>query len=181
MSTRLETPRLIIRTFEARDAEPYRVMVTDPAVLRYIPPTPPVTLEEVQARIESRHEMEAALGYAMWAVENKATGAFLGQCGVRSVDEDYGPEIDLAYHYPPASWNKGYGTESVIAVLGHGLGSLGLDRIVAVAMQENVGSWRVMEKSGMRFEGLATYSDMADLKKYAADRRWWQPPTSAGR
>jgi hypothetical protein len=53
----------------------------------------------------------------------------------------------------------------VIAVLGHGLGPRGLDRIVAVAMQDNVGSWRVMEKSGMRYEGLATYSGMADLKK----------------
>ena len=63
-------------------------------------------------------------------------------------------------------------------MLGHGLGPLGLDRIVAVAMQDNVGSWRVMKKSGMRYEGLATYSGMADLKKYAAERHWWQPAPS---
>jgi RimJ/RimL family protein N-acetyltransferase len=78
---------------------------------------------------------------------------------------------------PP--WNKGYGTEAMIAVIGHGLGSIGLDRIVAVAMAGNVGSWRVMEKSGMRYEGFATYSGMAGLKKYAAERQWWQPPHSA--
>jgi RimJ/RimL family protein N-acetyltransferase len=120
--------------------------------------------------------MEADLGYAMWAVEDKTTGAFVGQCGLRAVDEDYGPEIDLAYHYLRTCWNKGYGTEAVIAVLGHGLGSIGLDRIVAVAMADNVGSWRVMEKSGMRYEGLATYSGMADLKKYTAERQRWQPP-----
>lgn len=45
--------------------------------------------------------MEAELGYAMWAVEDKTTGAFVGQCGIRAIDEDYGPEIDLAYHYYP--------------------------------------------------------------------------------
>jgi ribosomal-protein-alanine N-acetyltransferase len=104
-------------------------------------------------------------------VEDKTTGAFVGQCGLRAVDEDYGPEIDFAYRYLRTSWNKGYATEAVIAVLGHGLGSIGLDRIVAAAMAGNVGSWRVMEKSGMRYEGLATYSGMADRKKYAAERQ----------
>jgi len=135
-----------------------------------------VTMETARAAIEARHAMEAEFGYAMWAVEDKTTGAFVGQCGLRTVDEDYGPEIDLAYHYLRTSWNRGYVTETVIAVLGHGLGSIGLDRIVAVAMQDNVGSWRVMEKSGMRYEGLATYSGMADLKKCAAERQWWRPP-----
>ena len=67
----------------------------------------------------------------------------------------------------------------MIALLGHGVGPLGLDRIVAVAIQDNVGSWRVMEKSGMRYQGLAIYSGMAALKKYAAERQWWQPPHNA--
>jgi len=31
----------------------------------------------------------------------------------------------------------------------------------------------------MRYEGLATYSGLAGLKKYAAERQWWQPPHSA--
>lgn len=55
----------------------------------------------------------------VWAVEDKTTGAFAGQCGLRAVDEDYGPEIDLPYQCPRISRNKGYGTETVIAVLGH--------------------------------------------------------------
>lgn len=107
MGTRLETSRLIIRTFERRDAEPYLAMVTDPEVIRYLPPAPPATMATAQAAIESRHAMEAELGYAMWAVEDKTTGAFVGQCGLRAVDEDYGPEIDLAYHYLRTSWNNG--------------------------------------------------------------------------
>jgi RimJ/RimL family protein N-acetyltransferase len=107
VGTRLETSRLIIRTFERRDAEPYLAMVTDSEVIRYLPPAPPATMATAQAAIESRHAMEAELGYAMWAVEDKTTGAFVGQCGLRAVDEDYGPEIDLAYHYLRTSWNNG--------------------------------------------------------------------------
>jgi [ribosomal protein S5]-alanine N-acetyltransferase len=55
---------------------------------------------------------------------------------------------DVAYHLARASWNKSYATEAAVAVLSHGLGSVGLARVMAVALPENVGSWRVMEKAG---------------------------------
>ena len=67
-----------------------------------------------------------------------------------------------------------------VAVLAHGLGRAGLDRIVAVAMAENTGSWRVMEKAGMRYEGLVSYYGLEGLKKYTADRQWWTPPDDRG-
>ena len=70
------------------------------------------------------------------------------------MDSSAGSEIDLAYHLARASWNKGYATEAAVAVLGHGLGSVGLERVMAVTLPENVGSWRVMEKAGMRREGI---------------------------
>jgi RimJ/RimL family protein N-acetyltransferase len=175
MSTRLETARLVIRTFEPRDAGAWIAMVNDPEVNRFLPPSADATMAIFQEAIRRRHSMEREIGYTMWAVEDKATGAFLGQCGIRPVDEGAGPEIDLAYHYTRASWNKGYATEAVIAVLAHGLGPVGLDRIMAVAMPENVGSWRVMEKVGMRYQGLVDYYGLAGLKKYVAERDWWSP------
>ena len=61
-------------------------------------------------------------------------------------------------------------------MLGHGLGSVGLDQIMAVAMAGNVGSWRVMEKAGMRYQGLVNYFGLEGLKKYVADRDWWTAP-----
>lgn len=151
-------------------------MVNDPEVRRFLPPAAERTMETFAEVLEQRHAMEREIGYSMWAVDDKATGAFVGQCGIRPVDQGAGPEIDLAYHYARACWNKGYGTEAVIAVLAHGLGPVGLDRIMAVAMPENTGSWRVMEKAGMRYEGLVNYYGLDGLKKYVADREWWRPP-----
>ena len=112
-------------------------------------------------------------------VEDKTTGAFVGQCGLRPVDEGAGPEIDLAYHYTRASWNKGYATEAAIAVIGHGLGPVSLAAIMAVVVPENIGSWRVMEKAGMRYQGLVDYYGMAGLKKYIAAREWWRSPLAS--
>jgi RimJ/RimL family protein N-acetyltransferase len=132
-----------------------------------------------QRVIGERQAMERELGHAMWAVDDKMTDTFVGQCGLRPVDEGAGPEIDLAYHYATASWNKGYGTEAAIAVLAHGLGPVGLDAIMAVVVPENVGSWRVLEKAGMRYEGLVGYYGMEGLKKYVAARQWWRQPLAS--
>jgi RimJ/RimL family protein N-acetyltransferase len=180
MATRIETDRLVIRTFKARDGDAWVAMFNDPEVTRFLPGVA-ATMDTFRSALPARHAMEAELGYAMWAVEDKTTGAFIGQCGLRpasTMDPDAGEEIDLAYHVISASWNKGYTTEAVIAVLGHALGSVGLDRVMAVALPENIGSWRVMEKAGMRYEGVAALYGLTGLKKYAAERAWWTtPPT----
>jgi len=180
VSTRLETARLVIRTFQARDADHWLAMVSDPEVTRFLPPNAPApTTELAQRVIRERQAMERELGHAMWAVDDKATGTFVGQCGLRPVDEGAGPEIDLAYHFTKACWNKGYATEVVIAVVAHGLGPLGLDSVMAVIVPENVGSWRVMEKAGLRYEGLVNYYGMEGLKKYVAEREWWRTPLAS--
>jgi [ribosomal protein S5]-alanine N-acetyltransferase len=173
MSTWLETERLVIRTFEPGDCDPWIAMVSDPDVVRFLPPSPAPTAERFQRALEDRLAMEDEYGYAIWAVADAATGTFVGQCGLRPIDESAGPETEIAYHYNKASWNKGYGTEAAVAVLDHGLGDLGIDRVVAVAMAENVGSWRVMEKAGMIYVGLVSYFGVDDLKKYVADRDRW--------
>lgn len=172
---RLETARLVIRTFEPRDADPWIALVSDPDVRRFLPSGPLPTLETFQSAMERRHALERERGYAMWAVEVKEAGTFVGQSGLQPVERT-GPEVELAYHFNKTSWNQGYATEAAIAVLAYGFGPGGLDRVIALVVPENIGSWRVMEKAGMRFEGIATYYDMPGLKKYVAQREWWRPP-----
>jgi RimJ/RimL family protein N-acetyltransferase len=182
VGTRLGTARLIIRTFEDRDADAWIAMFSDPEVVRFLgPPTVP-TMQTFQGAIESRHAMERDIGYAMWAVEDRMTGGFIGQCGLRpasSMDKDAGSEIDLGYHFVTAGWNKGYATEAAVAVLAHGFEAVGLQSIMAVAVPENVGSWRVMEKAGMRYSRLVDLYGFRGLKQYLADREWWSAPTLA--
>lgn len=179
VSIRLETARLVIRTFEDRDAGPWLAMVNDPEVTRFLPPGPGPTTEDIPRIMGARLAMERELGHAMWAVDDKTTGTLVGQCGLRPVDQGAGPEIDLAYHLTRASWNKGYATEAAIAVIAYGLGPVGLDRIMAVVVPENIGSWRVMEKAGMRYEGLVDYYGLEGVKKYVADRKWWRSPLAS--
>jgi RimJ/RimL family protein N-acetyltransferase len=183
VATRLETPRLVIRTYEACDVDAWIEMFTDPGVTRFLGPSSQAltrTAETFRTQLGIRLAMEEELGYAMWAIERKATGQYIGQCGIRPaarMDPSAGSEIDLGYHFSRASWGHGYATEAVIAVLTHGLGTVGLPRVMAVAEPANVGSWRVMEKAGMRAHGTASYYGLHDLKKYVAERAWWQSPS----
>ncbi len=182
MGTRLETARLVIRTFGPGDADAWIALFGDPEVRRFLPTAPAPTREIFKGAMESRHAMEREIGYAMWAVEARTTGEFLGQCGLRpaaTMDPKAGSEIDLAYHFVPASWRKGYATEAVTAVLAHALGPLELDDVMAVAMPDNVGSWRVMEKAGMRYEGSSSYYGLDGLKKYVAERNSWSAPVTS--
>ena len=167
-----ETKRLIIRTFEEADAAPWLALVNDPQVCRFLPPSEDATLETFHGALQRRHAMEQERGYAMWAVALKPTGALIGQCGLYPTED--GSEVELAYHFATACWGHGYGTEAAIAVLSHGLERCALDQVIALVMADNVGSCRVAERAGMRFEGLATYYGIPDLRKYVARRASWR-------
>lgn len=172
---RLATDRLVIRSFRPEDAAALLAVFGDPAVRRYLPPFPEPTLERMAQSVARRMEMEREHGHGLWAVERTDTGELIGDCGLMLV-EGTGPEIELAYHYRRSAWGQGYGTEAARAVLAHGFGPLRLERAIAICVAENVGSWRVMEKAGMRYEGRADYYGLTGLKKYAAERGTWRLP-----
>jgi RimJ/RimL family protein N-acetyltransferase len=164
-----ETARLVIRTFEEADAAPWLALVNDPDVCRFLPPSEDATLETFHGALKRRHAMEQERGYAMWAVALESTGALIGQCGLYPNADD-GSEVELAYHFLPSSWGRGYATEAAVAVLSHGLQQCALDQVIALVMPANVGSCGVAERAGMRFEGLATYYGIPGLRKYVARR-----------
>jgi RimJ/RimL family protein N-acetyltransferase len=77
----------------------------------------------------------------------------------------------------PSRWRRGLATEAGRALLAHGFGVLGLERIVAITHPRNQRSRAVMERLGMTFErasdgralGLAVPD--AAVVLYAVERR----------
>ena len=160
---------------EAPDAPAWLAMVNEPGFNRYLPPAPPATMETFLGSVERRHTMERERGFSVWAVDLKETRAFVGQGGLVPA-EGKGPDIELVYHFNKAAWNKGYGTETATAVLAHAFGPLALDRVIAFVMPGNIGSCRVAEKAGMRFDGIVDAYGLAGVRKYIGERAWWTSP-----
>jgi RimJ/RimL family protein N-acetyltransferase len=61
-------------------------------------------------------------------------------------------EAGMGYLLDPAQAGRGYGTEIARALLDLAFGDLGVHRVTAGCFADNIASWRIMEKLGMRRE-----------------------------
>ena len=149
MNIIIETNRLLLRTFIEEDAALIYELNLDPDVIRYT--HDPINdlahaFEILEKVIISQY---ALYNHGRWAVHVKATLEFLGWCGLKYRAELN--EIDLGYRFKKEGWGKGYATEAAYASIQYGFETIGLQRIVARAEIDNIGSWKVLEKSGMRY------------------------------
>lgn len=82
------------------------------------------------------------------------TGSLEVRDGLGQFDGDAwrGAEGLLGYIVDPAHAGRGYATAIASAMLDLAFGELGLHRVTAGCFADNVASWRVMEKLGMRRE-----------------------------
>ena len=86
-------------------------------------------------------------GWFQIALEDKAAGQFVGDCGLRIVESD-ARLAQIGYTIARPQWNKGYATEAVTALTAHAFASFPLHRITASVDPRNTGSCRVLEKAG---------------------------------
>lgn len=60
---------------------------------------------------------------------------------------------EIGYVINKKYWNKGFVTEAMKSVIKYGFEQLNLNRIESHCEHENMGSWKVMEKCGLKYEG----------------------------
>jgi ribosomal-protein-alanine N-acetyltransferase len=135
----LSTDRLLLRPFVETDWRAVHAMLSDPAVIRYVPAgsaSEKETREHVHTLVD---EQEADPPRYNFAVVLRSEDVLIGVCFLEmSVEE-------------PRQANLGYLLDR--AVLDYGFRELDLHRVYATCRPANVASSRVMEKLGMRREG----------------------------
>ncbi len=147
-----ETERLILRCFEAGDAEAMEAVFCCPEVMRYSDGVQSPAW--VRAWIAEMIEVKGSgLGFNTWAVVEKSAGEVIGYCGLSRCPERCGAdETELGYRLVRARWGRGFASEAARAVRDDGLYRLRLPRIIAIIDPHNLASLRVARKIGMRFE-----------------------------
>ena len=158
----LETERIVLRRFTEADAEPLAALYGDPRVMRFITLQPP-SLATVESEILPgylREYRELADGLGSFAAIEKATGQMAGRFSLRPANS-YGLTggTELGYRLYPACWGRGLATEGACALIASAFERLRLDRVVATTMADNTGSWRVLEKCGLRRVRTFYYPD----------------------
>lgn len=87
------------------------------------------------------------------AVRRRQDGKLVGCIGLRDIDPTH-LQAELGYWIGVPYWGQGFATEAARAVVGYGFDALGLNRIYAHHMTRNPPSGRVLERIGMRWEGV---------------------------
>ncbi|MDH4351518.1 MAG: GNAT family N-acetyltransferase, partial [Gemmatimonadota bacterium] len=87
------------------------------------------------------------------AVGDRATAVLVGAIGLILRPEH--SRAELGYWIGRPFWGRGYATEAAGAMLRYGFETLGLRRLYACHFARNPASGRVLEKVGMRQEGIA--------------------------
>jgi len=147
----LETERLILRKFNEDDFAAVHSYASSVENIIYMP-WGPNSEEQTRAYISlaiSEAERDPICDYH-YAVVLKNTNGLIGGCGISTK----GNEASLGWLLHRNYWRQGYGTEMGKALLRFGFEELDLHRICAMCDVENYGSYRVMERIGMRREGL---------------------------
>ncbi|MCM3626645.1 GNAT family N-acetyltransferase [Paenibacillus glycanilyticus] len=153
MNQVLVSKRLTLRMLEAADAECIEKLAGDREVADTtlgIPHPYPAgaALPFIHAR---REASERGDGYSFAAIRTE-DGAFLGVIGLH-INKAHNM-AELAYWIGKPYWRSGYCSEAASKVLQFAYEELGLNRVYAAAMTRNPASYKVMEKIGMKFEGV---------------------------
>ncbi|CAN5165106.1 GNAT family N-acetyltransferase [soil metagenome] len=159
MSVIHESKRLLLRTFDLRDAEALFDLDSDPEVLRYLGTVHPSSVELYRTWIVDRAQrydtLNRRLGF--WAAIEKDTQRFVGWFHLRpaldytfALDTHYRErDVDLGYRLRRDMWGRGYATEVSTVLIEHAFKDAMIERVVACALLTNKASVRVLEKVGL--------------------------------
>ena len=86
------------------------------------------------------------------AADDGDDAPLVGAIGLQLVPEH--AHAELGYWIAVERWNRGYATEAGHAILALAFDTLGLHRVQARHFTRNAASGRVMQKLGMRYEGM---------------------------
>ena len=165
----IETKHLILQKFREDDFAAVHSYASNLENVVYMP-FGPNTEDDTKAFISmaiSEAEKVPCKNY-YYAVMLKDSGMLIGSCDIGYRNLLSTNEAEMGWLLHRDYWNQGYGSEVGEALLDFGFEEMNLHRIVANCDAENIASFRVMEKIGMRREGL--FLESRPAHKFSANK-----------
>lgn len=145
-----ETERLSCRRPGPGSLGSYLELFADRSVTRWLrpPPMKPFTAEETGRLFRSDRSHWRAHGYGPWLLYERDGGRLVGRGGLAHTTVEGRPGVELPWALLETCQGRGYATEQALAAIATAR-SFGIERVVSLALPENVASRRVMEKAGL--------------------------------
>jgi len=152
-----ETKRTQVREFQLSDKKDVFTLNSNELVTKYTSDVGRVKTEQDAENIieQTWISQYKKYGFSRWAVVCKQTNKVIGFAGFKYLPER--EEIDFGYRFLPDYWGQGLGFEVAFDTLEFGLSKFKFEQVHAMAMPENQGSNRILEKLGFAYQGQDNY------------------------
>lgn len=167
----IETERLILRKFKLRDAQDVQRILNNKKIAVTSTSIPhPYDLAMAESFI-NKQENYFQRGFCMnMAVILKSENRYIGAIGFNEIFRKHDRAF-LGYYFDENEWGKGYGTESVRAMIKYGFNDLALHKICSDVILPNPASIHILDKVGMTLEG--TFRDQVKIFDEYKDVSWY--------
>ena len=176
----IETDRLILRPFRSSDADlMFRNWASDREVAKFLTWNAHRSLSDSEAVINMWTAQYNDKSRYNWAIVLKEPGEPIGGIDVVKIYENT-DTAEIGYAIGRQWWNRGIVTEAFRAIIPY-LFDVGFGQIRACHAVKNPASGRVMEKSGLTYEGTlrrsfrATSGELLDLSYYSILKEEYRP------
>lgn len=149
----LKTRRLVLRRMRMSDADAIFRYCSDPKVTRYMIFQTHRSLADTRKFMRASEKGYRRGGPPHWAITLRRSGELIGLCGFLPFELMH-RRGEFGYWLGKPHWGQGYATEAVEALLAFGFRRMKLNRLQARVLVGNRASARVLEKAGMKFEGV---------------------------
>ncbi len=153
MTVQIETNRLILRNYCENDLNNISRLKSNPLIWKFSSKKVTNSIEESKKYLESILKNYLEKRNDFQALFLKETKEFIGEAGILSSNRQNNRAV-IGYNLLPRYWNNGYATEITKALVKYLFEEEKVERIEALAADENKASKKVLEKSGFIQEGL---------------------------
>jgi RimJ/RimL family protein N-acetyltransferase len=148
----IETERLRLRAHRPDDFTACRAIWSDPEVVRHIGGKPS-TGEEAWRRLLTYAGLWSLLGFGYWAIEERASGQYIGDIGYAEFRRDMAPSLrgmlECGWVLARTAQGNGFASEALAAIETWRRAHFPGRRAVCIIAPENAASIRVAEKAGL--------------------------------
>jgi RimJ/RimL family protein N-acetyltransferase len=150
-----------MRPHRLDDFDDIAAMWADPRVVEYVTGTPS-TRQQTWTRLLRYAGHWAMMGYGYWAVEERESGAFLGEVGFADYHREIEPHLEgipeLGWFLAEHAHGKGYATEAARAAIVWGQEHFRhVSHLACIIVPQHYSSIRVAEKCGFTLLTHTTY------------------------
>lgn len=174
----LETPRLLLRRMNLRDARDMYDYARDPEVARYVLWSAHRSIWDTKAYIRWVIQQYRNGEPCSWCIVDKVDNRVIGTIGFMNYLAD-NASVEIGYSLARSHWGRGLMPEALQAVLRECFTVLKLHRVEAQHFTANPASGRVMAKCGMAHEGtlrrrIFNKGEYLDVEMWAILREDWR-------